>query len=437
MKKKIPGHPGLMIASLVIAFGLWLVIINTSNPQVTHTFTGVTVNITNASYVESRQQMYAMIDGIRTISVTVHTNRRLVERLSSSSITATADLTQIEDFTSPVYVPVTVSVPGVSVDDITVTPRMLEIRLEDIETKEFVVNPTTAGTTPSKGYEVGELQANIDKIKIKGPRSLVDKIDQVNAEVLVTGLRSDQSLSSKLVIYDKNGDALTDSQIESLTIGDGSTTVRVKVTLYQVVSDVAIQAETSGTPASGYQVGSVTTTPATLKIVGSSSALEEFRESGNTIVIPASSGEIDVTGASSDQDISVYISGYLPEGIRLAADTSETIVVTVKILPYNSKSVEIETKGIEKKNIPKDYTAVFDDSLLDIRVFGDDEDLENLKAEDIRASVDLKDAEPGEKAVPVEVILPDGYSLAEEVTAEMTISVVTTEENTEVLVPAP
>ena len=97
MKKRMFGHPGLLVASLVIAFGLWLLIINTSNPQVTHTYTGVTVNITNASYVESRQQMYAMIDGIRTINVTVHTNRRLVERLSSSSITATAEKREFSD----------------------------------------------------------------------------------------------------------------------------------------------------------------------------------------------------------------------------------------------------------------------------------------------------------------------------------------------------
>ena len=428
MKKRMFGHPGLLVASLVIAFGLWLLIINTSNPQVTHTYTGVTVNITNASYVESRQQMYAMIDGIRTINVTVHTNRRLVERLSSSSITATADLTQIEDFTSPVYVPVSVTVPGVPADSVTVNPRMLEITLEDVETQEFSVNPTTAGTTPSKGYEVGRLNAIPDKVKIKGPKSLIDRIDQVNAEVMVTGMKQDQSLSAKIVIYDRNGDTLSDSQMESLTIGDGNTNAKVRVTLYSVVPDVQIKAEPYGEPAPGYQIGEVTTTPSALKIVGPADTLEEFRANGGIIEIPESSHDIDISGASSDQEINVDITNYLPDGISLAADTSETVAVTVKILAADSKSVEIETKGIVKNNLPADYTAVFADSLLDIRVSGDDAGLLKLTAEDISASVDLKDVEPGEVTVPVEVVLPEGFSLTEPVTAQMTISKVTVKE---------
>ena len=428
MKNKLFGHPVLMVVSLIIAFGLWLIIINTSNPQVTRTYTGVNVNITNASYVESHQQMYAMIDRIRTISVTVHTNRRIVERLSSSSITATADLTQIVDFTSPVYVPVTVSVPGVSADQVTVNPRMIEITLEDIDTREFSVNPTTAGTTPSKGYEVGRLNAVPDRVKIKGPKSLIDKIDQVNAEVMVTGLRQDQTLNAELVIYDKNGDTLSESQMQYLTIGDGSTAARVKVTLYQVVTDVPIRAETYGDPAPGYQAGEVNTTPAMLKIVGPEETLQSFRDEGGVILIPEASHEIDISGAKSDQEINVNITNYLPEGISLAADTSETVTVNVKVLPINSRSIEIETKEIDRKNLPKDYTAVFNDSLLDIRVMGTDESLEKLKAGDITASVDLKDIEPGEAVVPVEVILPEGYSLVEEVAAGMTISKVTVNE---------
>ena len=136
---------------------------------------------------------------------------------------------------------------------------------------------------------------------------------------------------------------------------------------------------------------------------------------------------MDITGASSDQDISVDITNYLPSGISLAADTAATVVVGVKILPFNSKSVEIDTKGNIKKNIPKDYTAVFNDSKLDIRVTGDDASLEILSPEDITASVDLRNVEPGEISIPVEVSLPEGYRLTEEVSAGMTISKVTTE----------
>ena len=58
---------------------------------------------------------------------------------------------------------------------------------------------------------------------------------------------------------------------------------------------------------------------------------------------------------------------------------------------------------------------------------GDDASLEILSPEDITASVDLRNVEPGEISIPVEVSLPEGYRLTEEVSAGMTISKVTTE----------
>ena len=58
--------------------------------------------------------------GFQNISVTVKSNTSIIERLSTSSIVANADLTQIIDFNSdPVMVPVTVQIPGVSTDSIT------------------------------------------------------------------------------------------------------------------------------------------------------------------------------------------------------------------------------------------------------------------------------------------------------------------------------
>ena len=428
MKNNLFGNPGLKIASLVIAFVIWLVILNVSNPEITRTYSGVPVEVTNASYVESRQQLYASLDRNPTVSVTVHTNRSLTERLSSWNISATADLTQITDFTPPVYVPVNVTVPGVSQDDVTVNPRMIEIALEEIESREFVINPSTAGTTPSTGFEVGKLSVAPEKVKIKGPKSVVDKIDHVSAEVSVTGISVDQTISAKTVVYDRNGEALTDSQMSSLTIGDGSTQVRVDVTLYRVLQDVRIRAEAYGEPAQGYQIGDVTTTPESVRVVGSDEALEAFEEAGAVIEIPEASGDVDISGSFSDQDVTVDITNYLPEGISLASDTGGTVVVHVKILPYNTRSVEIETKKIEKRGLPQDHNAVFVDVKLDIRVTATDDILGNITADDISAYVDLTDAITGDVTVPVIVTLPEGCTLAEDVYATMTVTEITREE---------
>ena len=423
MKNRLFENPGLKVASLIIAFIVWLVIMNVSNPVITRTISNIPVNVSNASYIESMNLTCAIAEGFENISVSVEANRSIVERLTPSSISANVDLTQIIDMdASPVMAPVTVSVPGVTQNGITVIPRNIQLRLEEMESRDFVINPVAGSTTPARGYEVGTLVSNPEKMTIRGPQSLVEKIDKVQAEVDVTNLREDATLGATIHIYDKNGDELNESRMKYLTFSVNESAIRVHVELYSVLTDVAIHAETYGDPASGYQVGEITVTPQTISIAGTDTALSEFREAGNRILITRESQAVDISGASSDVEIRVNLPDYLPGGIRLADGFSDTVVVTVKILEFNTKSVELETKTIEKNNLKEGFSAVFDSAVVDIRVKGENSALNHLTAEDISASVDLTDLRPGTSAVPVYVELPDGFSPVEDVSAEITVT---------------
>lgn len=420
MKKRLLEHPGLKIASLVLAFFIWLIIVNVSDPIVRRTYTGIPVSVTNGSYIESMGQSYQIASGFDTISVTVRGNRSKIDRLSASSIVANADLTQVIDFNSdPVMVPVTVSVSGIAQDNITANPGNIQLVLEDMESADFVINATAGDTSPSKDYEVGTLTVNPEKLTIRGGKSLVGKIDKVVANVDVSGMSTDSDVSPTISVYDKNGDVLDDLQMSYLNLSVSPGDVKVHVTLYKVLSGVKISAETYGTPAEGYRIGDITETPSEIQVVGDEESLAQFESSGGGINITEGSHAVDVSGASSDVDIKVNISDYLPAGIRLASGLSDTVVVSVKILPYDSRSVEIATRDIKVNNLGADLNAVFTNQTLDIRVRGDNVD--KLTADMITASVDLKDAGEGTLTVPVNIVLPAGYSLAEDVTAEVAI----------------
>ena len=144
------------------------------------------------------------------------------------------------------------------------------------------------------------------------------------------------------------------------------------------------------------------------------------------IDISRASRAVDVSGASSDVEIKVDISDYLPDGISLESDLTDTVVVSVKILPEDSQSYELTTKKITVNNLAAGLNAVFADQSLDIRVKGSQSALSSLTADQITASVDLSGKTAGTYTVPVSVTLPDGYSLVEDVTAEITISKTTT-----------
>ena len=74
-----------------------------------------------------------------------------------------------------VPITVTCSVPGVSPSDIKVTPQNLSVNLDEKETQEFVVNVSRGDTKPGKDYEVGSLTASPEKVRITGPKTLINK----------------------------------------------------------------------------------------------------------------------------------------------------------------------------------------------------------------------------------------------------------------------
>lgn len=426
-KRFLPGHPALFVISLVLAVIVWFMIMNIADPVQSRTYTGIEVQFTNQSYIESRGQSLEVPDGAETISVRVRGNRSVVEKIKPSDINAVADLTQVVDFSStPVMVPVSVTVPGISEEDITVAPRNIEISLEEMKSKDFVINPTVGESKPAQGYEVGSMEASPEQITIRGSETLINKIDKVNAEVDVSNMKKDADLPATLKIYDRNGDELSATQRSFLTLGTSESSIFVHTTLYSIDSTVKVVAETYGTPKSGYQVRDIELTPQTISVVGDAKALSAFMAAGNQITITRRSKAINVDGASSDVTARVDISEFLPDGISLPTDFSSTVVADVKILPYGSKSFALDTKSVTKKNLGSGLNAVFSDSELDVRVRGSNENLKKLAVSQIQASVDLSGKKEGDYTVPVTITLPNGYSLVDAVNTNVTISKTTT-----------
>ena len=413
----------LKMASLAGAIIIWLIIMNINDPVVTRIIYDVPVNVVNTSYIETMGLSYKISDGYDTIAVTVRGNRSLVESLTSSRFNVTADLTQIISLeTDPVMVPLTVYCPSISSENLTASPRNINIDIEEMVSKEFVINATASGTTPANGFEVGEMTVEPETVTIRGPGTLIDKIERVNAIVDVTGIRTDKDMEPVIRITDKNGEQITDTQMSYLSMNVTEEEMTVHVTVYAVRSGVSLKVETSGEPASGYTVGNIAVTPSTLSVVGSRAVLDMLEQNGNTITITADSGLVDVTDKVSDVSVKIDIRQILPEGLSLASQISTTAVVSVQILPANSRSVTVETRNIDISGLTDGRSCVFESSSLEIKIQGSPEILDGLSASDLRASVDLSGLMIGRQKVPVSVDLPDGCSLVEDVFVGVIIS---------------
>ena len=411
IKSKIIKHPGLAVISLVLAFIIWFIITNYRNPVITRTITGVPVNVINASHVESMGLSYSLAAGYDTVSVTVRGNRSNVESLRASNITVDADLTQLISLdTSPVMVPLSVTIPGIPPENCVANP------------KDFVITASNGKTKPANGYEIGVMTVEPEKLTVRGPNTLIDRIDRINAMVDVTNKSRSGVYPCVIKVMDKNGEELDDTKMSSLSFSTDESAIRVDIAFYKVQSGVKVKVETSGEPAAGYQIGEIVTTPATISVVGDETALKELSDAGNTITITSGSQTVDCTGAKEDFDVRVDIRDFLPESLRLAEEVTNVVMVSVHILPYNSKLISIESQSIAKENLDSTLNCVFDVSKVDIKVQGTDQALSSLTKDAVRATVDLTGLSEGSHVVPVNVTLPEGLELVENVSVSVTLS---------------
>lgn len=425
-KRKITDNIPLKIMSVAVAVVLWLIVVNIDNPIGTNYYTINDVELINKEYVESSDTIGKMCmpeQNQDSVKIAITTSKKIRDKIKVTDISAVADLQQAVSLdTNPVMVPITVtcSVPGVSSNDIKVTPQNLSVNLDEKETQEFVVNVSRGDTKPSKDYEVGSLTANPEKVRITGPKTLVNKIDKVNATIELDGNTQDFTQDVNLTIIDKNQEALSDSEMNSLRIENNAKVV-VTARLWKIRQGVGISASYVGTPADGYEVGSVKTVPDTISVAGSTEGLESLAENNNVITIPADS--IDISGESKDVEKKISLNNLLPDNVKLTSDSSEDVWVTVNILPVGSKEFDIPTKNIEVKNKPDDLQVTFETAQIELRIKSDTKNMDDLDAKkDIKLSIDLDGKKEGNYEVPVKVVLPDGYETVEDVTTEVVIS---------------
>lgn len=412
---KLTRNLAIKIVSVIIAILIWYVVVDFNDPIETESYS-VQIEVLNPSYIANGKEMYRIEDNYRNVTVYVTGNRSRLNRIQNTSIRVTADLTEIVDMDSdPVMVPLRASCPGFTSSELSLSRDTIPIIIENVANKEFPVVPSTGNTVPGSEYEVGTMTPNPGKVTISGPESIISRIDTVRAEIDVTGMVQNGTKAAELKLYDDEGDEISEATIDENLTFNGSTSIsmEVDVELWKKKSEVALKVNYSGTPARGFQVGSITTVPDEVTVAGSQEALEALAEQNNVLTIPAD--QVSVEGATTDLTQEIDLAKLLPEEMKLSANTSETVTVYVAILPAGSREYDLPVERIQTRNLGEGLVVRYDQTELPLRIQGSDADLNALDLDEVTASVDLSGRKVGDYALQVEVSLPEGYELVDDV----------------------
>ena len=384
---------------------------NIDDPVGDKTFSNIPVQVVHEEVITDNNNTYQIVDNTQEINVTVTAQRSVLDKIKAEDIQATADM---KELTLRTQVPIEVTIKGYTgkYEKATANPRNLQIQIDEEAKNNFPITPTTTGTVRN-GYEVGSLKAVPEKVTLRGPKRIINSIAKVTAEANVSGLSEDETVEAKLVLYDANNNVIDQTLLANNLGKEG---VSVEVELLQVKS-VPVKVDTSQVSAAdGYKLGKITVEPQEVEVTGDKSTLAGISE----INIPSSALKLEDLTQKTDK--TVDISSYLPSGVSLAEENANKIVISIQVQQPGTKNLEVSTSSIVVNNIAEglsiNYGSMVD---LEIQIKGPSDAL-SLFSPAKKVSIDLKNhTEPGTYNVPVTVELPDGCSLVNEVSVEITL----------------
>ncbi len=404
MKKKWMSNLSLKIASVIVAFLFWLVIINITDPTTSKTFHDIPVKILNENVITSANQVYEIEDG-DTVQVTVKGKRSFVETLTETDFTATADLTELSKVNA-VSIDVKLNRESNSGVEVSWDNAVLKVNLEKRVTQKFKVRVDYQGEL-SENYVLGEMVAKPNIVEVSCGESKFRKIDHVGVMVTLNGQSEDFEAKYTPILYDKDGDVLDDTNVTF-----SNNTIRVS-TEVRGTKEVPIFVSTRGTPAEGYRLVQTDYKPEKVRVSGTSSALAKVE----TIKI-----QVNIDGEKKNVEREIPLADYITDGLQLEEDIS-TISVRCEIEKDGERTFLLAPTDVAVKNLPKNCTMnlVASSEKYTVNVTGEEQDLADLQLADLGAYVDLNGLSDGEHTLDVKFSLPLGLRVKNHIKIKIVI----------------
>jgi YbbR domain-containing protein len=402
MKEKLTRNIGLKILSVILAAILWLIITNVDDPVMKKDFINVKVDVANADTITSLGQVYEILEG-ETIDFSVAARRTIADTLKVSDFRVTADFSKLSDVNA---VTINITSPRYG-DDITVTDglyQVMKISREELEEKNFKVTVVTKGN-PAEGYFVGKKAANTI-IKVSGPKTKIERIKEIVAEVDVSEVSETFRTIVKPKAFDEDGNEIDAS---NLTFSENNVTISIGI--YKT-KEINLRLTTTGEPAEGYVVTSVEYQPRTIEVAGEDEALDRIRYLNIN-------EKID--GARKTIEKEIDLQEKLGEGLTLVGE-DKTATVYIVIEKLETKDLMLWPSDIEIRNKPEDLKVSFNDpSAIALKVKAPLAELTDVSKKSLKPYIDLYGYSAGTYDVIVKADLKDHIIFEQSSTVGITL----------------
>ncbi len=418
MKKKLTHNLGLKLASLVLAFILWFLVVTINNPKDTTSFSNIRVNLINTELLDEENKVYEVLDNTDVVRVTVEAPRSIIQQLRASDIVAEADVSKLTDINT---IAITYYVQNADTVSIEGNHDVVRLSVEDKASKWVRLTSNVVGEV-ADGYMIANASPDQTMIEVTGPESAVERVSYAKVEIDVSGATTDLSANVEIKLYDKQDNPIEqDNLVKNVDYAHMSVYVLA-------TKEVPIELNVMGEPAEGYMTtGVVESAPTTVKIAGTPSALANV----NKISIPQE--ELNITGVTDNMSAVINIREYLPDNVRLADSSfNGKITAVVYIEPKVEKTLNVALNNISITNLPQGFTASLPEDIEEyaVQVEGLATFIDPLRQAAVNGTVDiaawmeereLTELTEGVYSIPITFNLSEDIIIKNQVTAQVTV----------------
>ncbi len=385
-KNDIPAK----ISVLIIAIFLWSFVMSDVNPEITREYRNINVNLSNISALD-RQGLVVMEPQDATINVRVTGKKSDMDKFSASNILAQVDLSGYNE--GQVKIPVTVSlmdqVNGIRITN--VEPREILFRFDKLITKEMPVTIKTTGDLP-ENYVLGDIISRTKSVLISGPRTWVNEVSQVVAEINLNDRTSTASERVATVILDDKGN-------EVRGVGKEPNIVDITVPVYRTVI-LPIELQTINELPENYTITDISITPSRIAVKGKNDIVNLQK---------IDTKPIDINSLLGKSAMEVELQ--LPIGVQLL-NPDEKITIIYNIEEAATREFAIPVRDLNIQNLDNKLEIHEDDlnTLIKVTLTGYKSIIDNLENKDLGLSIDLNRLTEGRHEVSVEINKIEGIT---------------------------
>lgn len=369
----ITNNFGLKLLSIALAFVLWVLVAQISNPVGTVSFSNVQVTFLNADLLESQGKVFQILDQTDVAKVTVRAPESVISTLSASDITAVADFAEI---TEDGRVPITYSLDRA--ERIIADHEELLVNVDEKKTKYINIIYELVGEV-GEGCVQGQVKLDRNRLEVSGPASAVDRISYALVTIDLDGAVKTISADMELVLCDAMGVKIENEMIVKQT-DYVTTTVTVLST-----KTVPIFASVTGEPSAGYvYTGDITIDPEIVTIAGDTSVLNNISEIEIT-------DPVDIGSARNDITATYDLSRYLPSGVEFEdKEFDAEVSVTAYVEKMLEKNLTITSDSLLLHDIPDGFEAeIVATEDISVRLVGLETELNAVSSESLTGIVEI------------------------------------------------